>query len=317
MDPLLPTLADVRRLQANPDAAARTALALKLGRGYARRLFGFKERVIADDIVRAIARDVEVEVRRALAQTIASSTEIPQDVAIRLAHDVIEVAEPILKESDLLDDDVLVEIVKSRSEEHRMAIAVRAAVSEPVSAAIVDIADVPVVSALVSNAGARIAEPAMGQAVDRFAGENAVVTPLAERAALPLAIAERLVALVSSRLKARIAGQDARLQQYAEGLSQQVSEGAAFILGGGETEVLDLIAMVDQLHAAGKLQPSLVIRAGKAGDRELMQAVVSRLTGTRYAAVADAFENPDSARRMLGEVGLVPAEIDEVVRAAA
>ena len=316
MDPLLPSLADVERLQENPDADARRALARKLGHSYTQRLLGDRERGIADDIVRAIARDVEVEVRRALAQTIASSTDIPQDVALRMAHDVIEVAEPILKASDLLDDDMLVEIVKSRSEEHRVAIAARPVVREPVSAAIVEHAEVRAVSTLAANTGADIAEPAMARAVERFGDEEAVALPLADRPSLPLVIAERLVALVSSRLRARMTGEGDRFRQFAEGLSQ-VSEGAAFILGGGETDVLDLIAMVDQLHAAGKLQPSLVIRAGRLGDRELMQAVVSRLTGIRYGLVVEAFEHPDSARRMLREVGLVPSEIDEVVPAAA
>ena len=254
--------------------------------------------------------------RKALAQTIASSTDIPQDVALRMAHDVIEVAEPILKVSDLLDDDMLVEIVKSRSEDHRVAIAGRPVVREPVSAAIVEHAEVRAVSTLAANAGAAIAEVAMARAVERFGDEEAVAMPLADRPSLPLAIAERLVALVSSRLRARMAGEGDRSQQFAKGLSQ-VSEGAAFILGGGETDVLDLIAMVDQLHAAGKLQPSLVIRAGRLGDRELMQAVVSRLTGLRYGLVVEAFDQPDSARRMLREVGLVPSEIDEVVPAAA
>lgn len=316
MDPLLPSLADVERLQENPDAAARRALALKLGHSYAGRRFDDRERRIADDIVRAIARDVEVEVRKALAQTIASSTDIPQDVALRMANDVIEVAEPILKVSDLLDDDMLVEIVKSRSEEHRVAIAARAIVREPVSAAIVDHAEVRAVSTLAANAGADIAEQTMARAVERFGDEEAVAMPLADRPSLPLAIAERLVALVSSRLRARIEGEGERFRQFSDGLLQ-VSEGAAFILGGGEADVLDLIAMVDQLHAAGKLQPSLVIRAGRVGDRELMQAAVSRLTGVRYGLVAEAFDHPETARRMLREVGLVPSEIDEVVPAAA
>ncbi len=315
MDPL-PTLADVERLQANPSSDVRRALALKLGHSYTQRLFGDSERGIADDIVRAIARDVEVEVRKALAQTIASSTDIPQDVALRMAHDVIEVAEPILKASDLLDDDMLVEIVKSRSEDHRVAVAARAVVREPVSAAIVEHAEVRAVSTLAANAGADIAEASMARAVERFGEDEAVAIPLADRPSLPLAIAEKLVALVSSRLRAQMAGEDNRFRQFADGLSQ-VSEGAAFILGGGEADVLDLIAMVDQLHAAGKLQPSLVIRAGRIGDRELMQAVVSRLTGLRYGLVVEAFDNPQTARRMLNEVGLVPSEIDEIVAAAA
>jgi len=317
MDGVLPSQRDVERLRAEANADARLTLAQKLGRSYAQRLFKPRERAVADDIVRAIARDVEVEVRKALAQTISSSSDLPADVAVQLAHDVADVAEPILRESDLLDDAVLVEIVRSRTEEHRRAIAERQALSEPVSAAIIETAAAPTVSVLVANQGAQISEPSMGRAVDRFGEETSVTTPLAERETLPLAIAERLVTLVSSRLKAQFAGRGAPAQRYADGLGAQAAENAAFILGGGEAETLDLLALVDQLQSAGKLQPSLVIRAGRAGQRELMQAAVSRLTGRKYAAVSEAFSNDAEARRMLADVGLVPTEIDQLLSAKA
>jgi uncharacterized protein (DUF2336 family) len=317
MDSRLPNRDDVARLQRAADRPARTRLAEKLGLSYAARLFRPKERAVADDIVRAIARDLDVEVRRALARTIAASADLPQDVAVRLANDVIEVAEPVLRESDLLGDSDLVAIVKSRSEAHRSAIAARRRLTEPVSAAIIEHGQVPSVSTLVANAGAAIAEPSLDQAVDRFGGDARVAEAMADRAALPLAIAERLVALVSERLRARFAGDSVRARRYAEGLAAQVSEGAAVVLGGGEAETLDLLALLDRLKASGRLQPSLVLRAGRAGERELMQAAVSRLTGRSYAAVAAAFADTDSGRALLADVGLIPREIDELLPAAA
>jgi uncharacterized protein (DUF2336 family) len=317
MDTRLPGLDDITRLQRSPDLAARKTLATKLGVSYVARLFRARERSIADDIVRAIARDIEVEVREALARSIAASPDLPPDVAIQLANDVIEVAEPILRDSDVLADEALLEVVKLRSEAHRRAIAGRASVSAPLSAAIVDHGELPSVSTLMANPGSVVAEPALEKAVDRFGGEAAVTEPLADRQALPLAIAERLIALVSDRLKARFAGDAGKARRYADGLAAQLAEGAAVILGGGESETLDLMALLDQLKAAGKLQPSLVLRAGRSGERELMHAAVSRLTGRSYSAVAAAFNDPHLARKMLADVGLIPDEIAELTAAAA
>jgi uncharacterized protein (DUF2336 family) len=313
MENVLPSISDVRRLEKSRDAGARRTLAEKLGRSYAMKLFRPRERAIADDIVRTIAHDVEVEVRKALAQTISSSNQIPHEVAVLLAKDVIEVAEPILRESDLLGDELLVEIIKSRTEAHRQIIASRKTVSEPVAAAIIQHGDVPAVSTLVANAGASISESSLGQTLDKFGHVVEVANPIADRATLPLAIAERLVALVSERLKAQFAGNTVRARQYADGLAASMNEGAAVLLGGGEAETLDLLALIDQLHAAGKLQPSLVLRAGRGGQRELMQAAVSRLAGENYSAVAAAFANDNSARGLLRGVGLIDAEIDEVL----
>jgi uncharacterized protein (DUF2336 family) len=313
MSDVLPTEEDVQRLLADPSPQTRRGLAEKLGRSYAMRLFRRRERAIADDIVRTIAEDVEIQVRQALAQAIASSPDLPEDVAVRLANDVIAVAEPILTQSDLLNDSVLAEIVAQRTEEHRLAIASRKRVSAPVSASIIRHGAATSVSRLVGNRGAEIAEAAMSDAVEKFTEESAVITPLAERDALPVAIAERLVSLVSDRLKERFAGKSARATRYADGLAAQMAEGAALLLGGGESEVLDLLALVDHLHATGKLQPSLVIRAGKAGEKELMHAAVSRLSGQKFSAVVSAFRNPDAARGLLAQIGLVPNEIDALL----
>lgn len=313
MDDVLPSQEDVRRLKADPNPAVRRNLAMKIGRSYVHRLFGVRERAVADDIVRAIARDVEIDVRRALAQTISSSNDIPYDVALRLANDVIEVAEPILRDSDLLGDEVLIEIVNARSNDHRRVVAGRSSVSEAVSAVIVEHGDAPVVATLVGNPGARIAEPSLSRAVDRFGDENVVTTPLAERAALPLAIAERLVSLVSERLRDRFASSGLRARDYADRLTARMQEGATLILGGREAETLDLLGLVDQLQAAGKLQPSLVLRAGRAGETELMQAAVSRLAGQKISAVTSAFQDTEEAASLLNAIGLVPAEIDELL----
>lgn len=311
MDDVL-TLRDVERLRADRSAAARTSLARKLGNGYVARLFGRSERQIADDIVRVIARDVEIEVRKALAQTIATSADFPEDVAVRLAQDVIEVAEPILTQSDLLDDDILVKIVEAHTEEHRRAIASRRAVSEVVSDAIVTHGGESSVRQLVSNEAAKISEPTLGRAVDRFGRVASVTTQLAERDGLPLGVAERLVSLVSTRLVGRLGNAG----KYADGLRRSVAEGAELLLGGGEAETLDVLALVDQLQAAGRLQPSLILRAGRAGDRALMQAAMSRLSGRKYSYVASAFADASSARRLMTEIGLVPKEIDGLMQFA-
>ncbi|MEO0501196.1 MAG: DUF2336 domain-containing protein [Pseudomonadota bacterium] len=250
----------------DPSASARETLARKLGRGYRARRFSAGEREIADDIVRAVARDVEIEVRKALAETISLSRDLPADVARELANDVASVAEPILRHSDVLADEDLVEVVRARSEAHRLAIAGRKRVSRVVSSSLADVGEPKVLGTLVDNAGADIDDGAFSTLIDRSADPKAMAMQVATRDRLPLATAERLIALISDRIRTRT----------GQAIDAEAQAGAALLLRGADTEGLDLMALVDRLAANKRLSAALAVRAADAGDAELALAALAR-----------------------------------------
>jgi len=96
-----------------------------------------RERFLMNDILRNLVKDVEDTVRRALADQLAKRKDAPRDVVLSLANDKIEVAYPILLQSQVLRDLELVEIIHHRTLEYQLAIAMRETVSETVSEALV------------------------------------------------------------------------------------------------------------------------------------------------------------------------------------
>src|SRR3954452_7654591 len=90
------TQADVARLLAEPSAAARVEVADKLAREIDSPVLGEAELQIAHDILRIMAKDVELTVRSALSASLRAARRLPHDVATRLANDVEVVALPIL-----------------------------------------------------------------------------------------------------------------------------------------------------------------------------------------------------------------------------
>src|SRR5262249_35449915 len=92
-----------------------------------------RERSLMSEILRQLIHDVEIEVRRALADRFAREERAPKELIATLANDAIEVAHPILLHSTVLHDEELIEIVHHRTLEHQLAIAMRASVSERVS----------------------------------------------------------------------------------------------------------------------------------------------------------------------------------------
>ncbi|MGB3724114.1 MAG: DUF2336 domain-containing protein [Pacificimonas sp.] len=295
----LPDAGDVERLLADPSTGTRRVLAEKLGRSYSGKLFSDEERGIADEIVRAVARDVEIEVRRALAESISLSRDLPADVARQLANDVADVAEPVLLNSDLLADKDLIAVVRERSEAHRLAIAARVAVSAPVADALSDVGEGRVLERLVDNEGADIAAEAFDNVLRRAADPEAIAIRAATRKRLPMKTAERLISLVSARLR-------------TGGIGEGAMAGAARLLRGDDTEALDVMALIERLSSNGGLKPSLVLRAAEAGDWELALTAIVRLTGRSRAEVNTAMRKRGDQIALLLSAGQTEAQANRI-----
>ena len=146
--------ADVDVLQRDRSPQARAQVAAKFGRQFD-ELCGAGEQAVASAVLELLVRDLAVEVRQALASTVAASAKLPPAIARQLAGDEIEVAEPILQRSPVLGDEDLVRVVRTNAMQYALAVAGRERLSELVSEALVDTGHAEVVARLVDNAGAQ------------------------------------------------------------------------------------------------------------------------------------------------------------------
>src|SRR5579883_594211 len=149
------TRSDVDRLLADPSPGNRADMAAKVAREFRRGNLTGEERRIAEAIVRAMAQDAVVRVRKALAEHLKESNSLPPDVAKLLAADVEAVAIPVLQYSTVLSDEDLVAFVKGATSEKLKAIASRRTVSAPVSDAVVRTDDAKAIAALVEKRARR------------------------------------------------------------------------------------------------------------------------------------------------------------------
>ena len=108
---------DVARLMADPSPDIRAETTAKIATQYDRKFprMTEAERKIAEDIFRALAADAEVLVREALAANLKTTADLPHDLAVALAKDVDSVSLPVLKYSEVLTDDDLIEIVRGEN----------------------------------------------------------------------------------------------------------------------------------------------------------------------------------------------------------
>ena len=209
------TREDVERLREGATSDIRTHIAAEIGADYAAGKLSPRARADALAIFRHLLEDVEATVRGAMAETLCRTIELPRDIALTLAEDVIDVATPMLEESEVLEEQDLIDIVRrpvsdelrerlvgtdedqidAESEARRIAIARRRKVPSRLAAALVEDGTPAVATTLLGNHGARLVEAVVHRIIDRFGHHRKVQTALVDRSTLPVTVVERMLFL--------------------------------------------------------------------------------------------------------------------------
>ncbi len=117
---------DVQRLMSNPSAEVRAETATKVASSFQEGSLGDVEKQLASEIFRVLAKDAEERVREALSANLKSSPDLPPDVAKSLASDLSDkVALPIIQFSEALNEDDLIEIIRTQAPQRQVAVASR------------------------------------------------------------------------------------------------------------------------------------------------------------------------------------------------
>lgn len=269
------TKEDVTRLLSDPSEDNRAKTAEKLGGQFASGGLGVSERELIEDIFRIMVKDAAVQVRQALSQSLKDSSEVAREVALSLANDVAEVALPMVEFSEVLTEADLIEIVARHGTDHRQAIARREQVSDRVAEALVDSGDEAAVATLVANEGAELSAATMGRVLDNFGHSRRVSEPLALRRQLPLTVAERLVNLVSEKIRQHLVTHHELPPDAAADLFLMAREKATIGLLQPGSNLRDVMELVEQLHRNGRLTPSLILRALCMGDVTFFEAALA------------------------------------------
>lgn len=239
------------------------------------------ERRLMGEILRRLSRDVEKQLRAKLAERLAARPEAPRELLLMLASDEIEVAYPILVESPALRDVDLIEVIRHRTLQHQLAVAIRKDLSETVSEALVETGCEDVIVALLSNPDARISATVMQHLAEESRRVDRYQTPLVRRPDLPKELARRMCMWVSAAVRKHI------VEHYAidpHDLDDEIDGAAREIALEAEAEAegqSPAHSLVQKLHDAGELTPGFVLKSLSQGQITLFELSFARLTGLR------------------------------------
>lgn len=164
------------------------------------------ESYLFNDIMEKIVDLFSNDLKQQVSTDLAILPEFPVSIVRALAgNDDIEVARPVLRNANSLNDDDLVLLARHASQAHLGAIAGRATLSEKVTDVLVDRGHIGVVRTVSANHGARFSDQGMDRLVEKAHEDVDLRELLVERPDLSQPIIDKLLPILSESLVTKLA----------------------------------------------------------------------------------------------------------------
>jgi len=231
-----------------------------------------------DDVFQCLMEHIETSARALLSNRLAPIDTAPPHTIRALAFvDLIEVAAPVLSRSERLDDEVLIETARNKSQAHLMAISTRRVLSGAVTDVLVLRGSDEVIQSTVNNPGAEFSERGFTRLIDRAEGDDNLATCIGLRPTIPRHLYLKLIAKASVTVRERL--EAANPQQAAE-VPTAVREATQLARSSPSAmtrETAIAHALVKSLYEDGRLDEHQVTAFAEAGKFDEANAAIAAL----------------------------------------
>jgi uncharacterized protein (DUF2336 family) len=253
-----------------------------------------REDALFGDVLQLVAAEMQEGVLAELAERFAGAEDAPVGLMRDLANHSFEVAGPVLRESKVLDEQTLLQIINYQSQQHIAAVAQREHVSETLSDAIVRFGDDQALDALMRNETASVSRTSMEAAVDRARRNALLHEAVVTRRDLPLDLLNEMYFVVESRLRDQIlqrnasvdaATLDAALSKARERLNRTVGDLSA--------EARNAMSFIQSKKNNGELNARLLVSLYREAKRMHFLYGLAEITHLDHETVANILERQD------------------------
>lgn len=268
---------DIDRLQGY-DVSQRRQFAKQLAHTYVTVPTPENYRQMAEDIFRVIAEDMALEVRKAFAEIIKNSRDVPSDIVHRIAQDVEEVALPVIACSEALKEETILGLIENDSgnEAKLGAIAGRHDVTEKVSEALIDTKIETVVSVLLENSRAEISDSGYSKIVDTFHENGEIIQNLMNRDSLSVNVVNNIAENVSAHILKNVSTRDKAVAEAIKKAAKKAEEVVSMKVIGLESSAMDYNTFMDKMAAMGVTDEIIPIAALSLGKMNFFESYVAR-----------------------------------------
>lgn len=240
---------------------------------------------VFDDVFNCLIDHVEATARTLLSERMADQDSAPPHLIWRLASDdQIKVAAPVLSKSQLLDDEMLIETARTKSQQHLMAISTRDVLTGAVTEVLVERGDEAVVCSTVNNPGAQFSDQGYTKLLSRAERNDAIATGVGMRTDIPRKHYQALLAKASTSVRARL---ETANPQAAGVVSLAVDEATRRINDAADAEIKRntsaVQGIVQELHVDGRLNEKQIVVFVQDGEFDKVTAALACIAQTPMA----------------------------------
>jgi uncharacterized protein (DUF2336 family) len=231
-----------------------------------------------DDVFQCLIHHIETSAKALLSNRLAPVDRAPPLTIRALAlDDLIEVAAPVLAQSERLDDEALIQTARYKSQAHLMAISTRKVLSGAVTEVLVQRGNDEVVQSTVSNPGAEFSERGFTRLVDRSEGNDSLATCVGLRPNIPRHLYLKLLAKASEAVRAKLEAANQPMAREVSDAVREVTRLARSAPAAMSQETTIAHALVRSLYEDGRLDEYQVAAFAEAGKFDEANAAIAAL----------------------------------------
>ena len=224
-------------------------------------------------VIGRLADEIEVTARAQLAKRLARFNDAPVNVIHKLAFDdSINVAAPILLESERLEPYAMVANVCLKSQMHLLAISKRETLVEMVTDVLVTRGNQEVMTSVASNQGARLSELGFRHLIERAEDDSILAEKLGRRDDIPRQLFQQLISKASDEVKKRLQRERPDMVKPIQSTVANVASALQSKLGPASKSYLTAKRAVTAQHQLGKLNENSI--SGYARARKLEEVTI-------------------------------------------
>jgi hypothetical protein len=242
--------------------------------------------VLDDVLVRLIERTAAESLAQ-LSEALSKVELAPRETVRKLAfHNDPLVAAPVLRNSNRVSEKDLVEIARTLSQQHLLAISERRTLNEALTDTLMRHGDINVSNALAHNSGARFSECGYATLIGRAERDESLTEKLGLRLDIPANLLRELLAMATDMVRARFL--TAPRPVAREKRSVQAS---AVKVRPSRVDYTQALNQVVALNRAGKLNDSTVNRFAVREEYTNVLAALSCILELRIEAIEPLIES--------------------------
>jgi len=251
--------------------------------------FDSEQMSLFDDVMSRLASEIETSARATFGEWLATFAKAPPKVSRMLAlDDAIEVAGPVLRRSESLDDETLIAGAKTKGQEHLLAISQRERLSEDVTDILVERGNQEVVISTAANAGAKFSEFGYSTLVTRSENDGELALRVWSRPEIPREYLLALFETASEAVRLKFQTADRGKTELVREMIKQAADQIQTKLRDHSTKFTSAKVNIQQLHQDGKLTEAEVCKFADGGKFDEAAVAVSLLADLPIGAVERA-----------------------------